>query len=335
MRGKKHSNMFLDNRGFPCQSHEFDVLLHNIQGGPILRKRKHKAPPIDKIDPQFHSYNEKKHHGKKVRTELNLSNLDSVVQDLVYILLQKYWSVFDDKGQFVPVKDYTCSIDIGTAGPICMKKINYGPREIPIMRKCIASLAKLGHIRQIHGGKWMFKALLAPKPHQGHVRNIEDFVWRFCVNYIPLNQDTRLVAYPIPHCDSAVHLTFSDGRWMWLWDTPQGYYQIGVERNSQDKSAFADPNATKWTYNVMPFGPVNRLATFIAFIHDVDSSWKELACSYGVAIDEDTNTNIIVEDILSWAKSLTIALVYIECQLKICQSQNLLLSLKKSQIFPK
>jgi hypothetical protein len=49
----------------------------------------------------------------------------------------------------------------------------------------------------------------------------------------------------------------------------------------------------------MPFVPVNKPATFIAFIHDVNSSWKELACSYGVVIDKDMNTNIIVDDILS------------------------------------
>ena len=150
-------------------------------------------------------------------------------------------------------------------------------REIPIMRKCIASLKKLGHIRQIHSREWMFKALLAPKPHQEHVKNIDDFVWRFCINYIPLNQVTHPVAYPIPCCDSAVHLTFSDGRWMWMWDAPQGYQQIGVERESQEKLAFAGPDATKWTYNVMPFGPVNRPTTFIAFIHDVNSTWKDLA----------------------------------------------------------
>jgi len=75
------------------------------------------------------------------------------------------------------------------------------------MKKCISKLLKLGHIRQIHDGQWLFKALLAPKPHQEHVRNIDDFVWRFCVNYIPLNAVTRVVAYPIPRCDDAVHLS--------------------------------------------------------------------------------------------------------------------------------
>lgn len=51
----------------------------------------------------------------------------------------------------------------------------------------------------------------------------------------------------------------------------------------------------------MPFGPVNGPATFIMIMHDVDATWKELACSKGITIDEDTNTNIIVDDILSWA----------------------------------
>jgi hypothetical protein len=181
----------------------------------------------------------------------------------------------------------------------------------------------------------MFKALLAPKLHQEHIRNIEDFIWQFCVNNIPLNQATRPVAYPILCCNSAVHLTFSDGCWMWMWDAPQGYHQIGIERNSQEKLAFASPDATKWTYNGMPFGPVNGPATIIAFICNVNSSWKELACSYGILIDEDTSTNIIANDIQSWAKSLSIALVYMECQLKICQSQNLSLSMKKLHIFLK
>jgi hypothetical protein len=57
--------------------------------------------------------------------------------------------------------------------------------------------------------------------------------------------------------------------------------------------------------------------------------------TYVILIDEVTNTNIIVDNILSWAKSLQIALIYMECQLKICQSQNLSLSLKKLHIFPK
>jgi hypothetical protein len=77
-----------------------------------------------------------------------------------------------------------CSITLallsnGSAKPISIKKIYYGLHEIPIMRKCIASLAKLSHICQIYSNKLLFKALLAPKPHQEHINNIDDFVWQF------------------------------------------------------------------------------------------------------------------------------------------------------------
>jgi hypothetical protein len=82
------------------------------------------------------------------------------------------------------------------------------------MQKSIAALAKVGQIWQIHDDQWLFKALLAPKLHQEHVCNIENFVWQFCANYIPLNQVTRQIAYPILRCNVAVEGAFG-GQWIW------------------------------------------------------------------------------------------------------------------------
>jgi hypothetical protein len=88
--------------------------------------------------PRFKEIYGEVHHGEHLCKELDLSHLDTPVRNQVCKLLQKYWSVFDDKGLFIPVKDYKCSIDTGSARPICVKKINYGPQEIPIMKCCIA-----------------------------------------------------------------------------------------------------------------------------------------------------------------------------------------------------
>ncbi len=49
----------------------------------------------------------------------------------------------------------------------------------------------------------------------------------------------------------------------------------------------------------------------------------------------DLKRTIIVDNIVSWSKNLLIALVYMECQLRVFQSQNLSLSLKKLHIFVK
>ncbi len=159
--------------------------------------------------------------------------------------MKKYWSMFDKRGVWVPIQNYKCVIDTGDAHPIAVKKIQYRPKELPIMQKAIAALEKVGHIQQIHDGHWQFKAVLAPKPHQEHVHDISNFVWRFCVNYVPLNLVTHIIAYTIPCCDSAVFNKFGNGCLLWLFDAPLGYHQLAVAESSQEKLAFQGPNAIK------------------------------------------------------------------------------------------
>jgi hypothetical protein len=85
----------------------------------------------------------------------------------------------------------------------------------------------------------------------------------------------------------------------------------------------------------MPFRPVNGPATFITMNYDLNSTWKKVAKSQGLSIDDDTNTNIIVDEIFNWAKTFAKALQYIECQLCICKAYRLTLSLRKSHFFQK
>ena len=55
-----------------------------------------------------------------------------------------------------------------------------------------------------HDGPWGNMAVLAQKPHQEHVRCINDFVWQICVSYCKLSSITKLFQFPIPRCDDAV-----------------------------------------------------------------------------------------------------------------------------------
>ena len=164
--------------------------------------------------------------------------------------------------------------------------------------------------------------------------DIADFVWRFCVNYIALNAVTKIIAMPIPRCDTAVGISFGGSRWKWLMDAISGYNQIKVAKSSQDKLAFAGPNCTKYTYRVMPFGPVNGPVIFSVFNHDMDETWRDLAMERGVVFDAATGTRIIVDDVFSWAPTFDAFIKYLICQLDVCLSQNLSLSLKKCLFFP-
>jgi hypothetical protein len=94
VRGKKHQNIFCDDRGFPDQSLKFDVILCNIDGGVIVRKQKHTAPPLDKIDPKFFIRYDKATHGATLHKLMDLYHLPLCIQHRVYRLIQKYWSLF-------------------------------------------------------------------------------------------------------------------------------------------------------------------------------------------------------------------------------------------------
>ncbi len=325
--------MFVDDRGFPDEFEYYKNLLHNIDGGPILHKLKHPPLSLDEVDPKFFSTYDKFKHGAQLKMDLTLSQLEPAIHNQIYALVKKYWSVFDDKGVFVPVKKYECVNDTRDAKPIAIEKILYGPREIPIMQTAIAALKKVGHIQQITDRSWLFKALLAPKPHQEHMCDIDKFIWHFYVNYILLNFVTRIIAYPIPHCDLAIDEEFRLAFFFWLWDAPIGYHQLAVALASQEKLAFQGPNAIKWTHTIMPFGPMNGPAMFINFIHNVDSQWKALSQQSGLVIDDNTNTKIIVDNIFSWSDLLEKALLYMECQLCICQAYQLIELAQKLHLF--
>jgi hypothetical protein len=131
-KGKHSKNVFLDNWGFSDQSHDHDVLLHNIDGHTVLRKRKHPPRPINDA---FNVLYDEALHGDKFRKEFKPSLwLTADQNEQVAQLIKKYWCLFDDTGLFIPVKDYECEIDTSDSPPIAVKKINYGPYEMPIMQ---------------------------------------------------------------------------------------------------------------------------------------------------------------------------------------------------------
>ena len=66
----------------------------------------------------------------------------------------------------------------------------------------------------------------------------------------------------------------------------------------------------------------------------MDATWKGLATTRGIVIDARTGTRIIVDDIFSWAPTFEAFIKYLTCQLQVCLSQNLSLSLKKCLFCP-
>jgi hypothetical protein len=320
----------LDDRGHPDQTSDYDWLETSQQAPPFVRKTR---PLPDEIDPSFDVKFNEAIHGEYLRTNLKTDHLPSGIAQQLTDLIKKYWCVFDPEGVGKTIIGYECSIDTGDAKPISCKNINYGPRESAVIMQHLTVLEKIRHIEQIYGSEWLFKIILAPKPHQEHIYDIADFVWRLCVNFIPLNEVTRVIAFPAVRCDTAVGISFGDGEIIWLLDCPQGYHQVIVRKCDRDKLAFAGPNGTIWRYRVMPFGPVNGPAIFIGMMLDICQEWQHEAVRRGLVISESLNTRIIVDDLFNFAPDYSQAFTYLESQLYVAARRRVTFKLSKSDFF--
>ncbi len=108
-------------------SDNYDHVLHDVDGGPILRKLWHPKPDLSAlIDPLYSSLFIAKKHKEIMKRDMDLSHLKPNLQERIYGVIRRHWSVFDEKGAFVPVKHYECVIDTGNSRSIAVKKILYG-----------------------------------------------------------------------------------------------------------------------------------------------------------------------------------------------------------------
>ena len=58
-------------------------------------------------------------------------------------------------------------------------------------------------IKQCEGG-WGAPIVLALKPHQETLDNVDKFLWRMCISYRQLNRVTNPFEYPIGQCNTAI-----------------------------------------------------------------------------------------------------------------------------------
>lgn len=83
---------------------------------------------------------------------------------------------------------------------------------------------------------------------------------RICINYRQLNDRTRKDSYPLPRIDECLDALSGSG-WFTTLDLRSGYYQVAMNPEDADKTAFVTRRGT-FRWKVMPFGLCNAPATF-------------------------------------------------------------------------
>ena len=274
-------------------------------------------------------------------------------KEQVLSLVKKYWDCFCKRGAKRTILEYEFGVDTGASQPVACRVKQYGPHESKIMMEQVEGLLANDWIEETKGA-WGSIIVLAPKPHQEHIEDIDDFIWRMCVSYRGLNRVTKPFAYPIPRCNDAIgSLNLGPGTiFIITVDARQGYHQVKVKEGDKDKLAFFAPNGKKYTYKVMPFGPMNAPAFYTFMMQKFREEWDELfyttlhdmttiegkivtvTATNEVRLDgllTQTGSKGIIDDILIWSTHQELVLTYFECVCKIFQKYRVSFRLDKCE----
>ena len=101
------------------------------------------------------------------------------------------------------ILEYKFSIDTGDSTPVCCKKSHYGPHELVIIMKYIRVFLGNDWIEQCKSGLGLPK-MLAPKPHQESIIDIEECLWWMYISYRRLSKVTQPLKYPIGCYDTVI-----------------------------------------------------------------------------------------------------------------------------------
>lgn len=142
---------------------------------------------------------------------------------------------------------------------------------------------------------------------------------RLCVDYRALNNKTIKEHYPLPRVEDQLDLLSGSSLFISL-DLASGYYQIPIEEQSKDKTAFVTPDG-QFEYNRMPFGLVNAPSVFQRAINKI---LNQARVKYAL---------IYMDDILIPAKTFEEGLLRLEEVLRLLKEGGLTLKLSKCKFF--
>ncbi|MHA7856433.1 reverse transcriptase family protein, partial [Marinobacter shengliensis] len=240
--------------------------------------------------------------------------------------------------------NYEFCIDTGSAKPVACKPPQYGIHKSSIINSQLQHLLKVGWISKFPClSGWLSMIVLAPKPHQEHISDIDDFIWRLCVSYRGLNSVTLVYSFPIPRCDEAID-NFAPGAGHLYWisvDCKSGFHQISVRHSDRNKLCFVGPGSILYTFNVMPFGPVNAPACYTVLMFLMRQEWQALFQERFPDLDESliktkliqSGDRQIVDDILLFSNDPFALILYFSCVCHIFTKWRLSFNPKKCDFF--
>ena len=106
-------------------------------------------------------------------------------------------------------------------------------------------------IKEVYYPKWLANTIVVKKKNEK---------WRVCVDFTDLNEACPKDPFLVPKIDQLIDATYRHPRMNFL-DAFQGYHQIALAPEGQEKTSFITPTGN-FHYKVMLFGLKNVGCTY-------------------------------------------------------------------------
>ena len=145
--------------------------------------------------------------------------------------------------------------------------------HVAAMRSEVRRLREAGAIREAFFPERLANTVVVKK---------KNGKWRVCVDFTDLNRVCSKDLFPMPKINQLVDATYGHLRMSFL-DAFQGYHQIALAPEDQEKMAFIFPDANYY-YTVMPFWLKNARATYQRMMTRMFQD--KIGCTMEVYIDD-------------------------------------------------
>uniref|UniRef100_A0A2N9IQ60 Uncharacterized protein n=1 Tax=Fagus sylvatica TaxID=28930 RepID=A0A2N9IQ60_FAGSY len=163
---------------------------------------------------------------------------DSLTQEhksQLLTLLDKYQDVFAWTPYEAPGVDpeFVChELNVSPEyKPVVQKARRTAPQHAEAVREKVERLLKIEAIREVLYPQWLSNTVVVKK---------KNGKWRVCVDFTDLNKACPKDPFPLPKIDQLVDSTAGHERMSFL-DAFQGYHQIALRKEDQEKTAFITP----------------------------------------------------------------------------------------------
>ena len=221
-------------------------------------------------------------------------------------LLEKNTDVFaaheTDFGRTDTVK---MKIDTQGSPPIKQRSYRTPISQFPVIDEAVDQMLKNGIIERSQS-PWASPIVLVRK---------KDGSTRLCVDYRKLNQGTKPLAYPLPVIDDLLGV-LGKAVYFSSLDLISGYWQICMEEEDKEKTAFCTSHRGLYQFKVMPFGLMNAPGVFSQLISQVLEGCEQFSTAY-------------IDDILCFSETLEDHMKHLQIIFDRLRKHGLKLKLKK------